>query len=50
MLFAAKTLGTVGAQLMDDSTLLAAAKEEFSTRTAQTPYVCPIPKGINPTY
>ena len=50
MLFAAKTLGSVGAQLMDDSALLDAAKEEFAARTAQTPYVCPIPKGINPTY
>ena len=50
MLFAAKTLGSVGAQLMEDSELLQAAQEEFSARTAQTPYVCPIPKGITPTY
>ena len=50
MLFAAKTLGSVGAQLMEDSALLAAAKEEFDARTAQTPYICPIPKGITPTY
>ena len=50
MLFAAKTLASVGAQLMADGAQLAAAKEEFAARTALTPYVCPIPKGISPKY
>ena len=50
MLFAAKVLGTAGAQLMADSELLAAAKEEFASRTAVTPYICPIPKDISPKY
>ncbi len=50
MLFAAKVLGIAGAQLMADETLLADAKEEFAARTAQTPYVCPIPKGIDPKF
>ena len=50
MLFAGKAIGAAGAMLMADPALLAAAKEEFASRTAQSPYVCPIPKGINPTY
>ena len=50
MLFAAKVLGIAGAQLMADSALLAGATEEFAARTAQSPYVCPIPKGIDPKF
>ncbi len=50
MLFAAKAIGMAGAQLMADPALLQAAKEEFFSRTADTPYVCPIPKEIHPAY
>ena len=50
MLFAAKTLGAAGAQLMADSQLLADAKAEFLSRTSASPYICPIPKGIEPKY
>ena len=50
LFFAAKVLGTAGAQLMADGELLAAAKEEFASRTAATPYICPIPKDIVPKY
>ncbi|MBQ7886455.1 MAG: amidohydrolase [Clostridia bacterium] len=50
MLFAAKALGVAGAQLMADDELLAAAKEEFAARTAAAPYVCPIPKDVQPKY
>ena len=50
MLFAARTLGIAGARLMADHALLAAAKEEFAARTAASPYVCPIPKGIDPKF
>ena len=50
MLFAAKVLGIAGAQLMADGDLLCAAQEEFAARTAASPYVCPIPKGIEPKY
>ena len=50
MLFAATVLGIAGAQLMANAGLLSAATEEFAARTAQTPYVCPIPKGIEPKY
>lgn len=50
MLFAAQVIGAVGAQLMDDPALLDAAKEEFLSRTKDTPYVCPIPRDVNPSY
>ena len=50
MLFAAQVIGVVGAQLMDDPALLAQAKEEFVSRTKDTPYVCPIPKDVKPAY
>lgn len=50
MLFASEIIGTVGAQLMSSPDLLAAAKEEFASRTKDTPYICPIPKDIKPAY
>ena len=50
MLFASEVIGTVGAQLMADSALLEQAKEEFASRTKDTPYVCPIPKDVKPAY
>ena len=50
MLFASEVIGIVGAQLMADPVLLAQAKEEFISRTKDTPYVCPIPKDVNPSY
>ena len=50
MLFAAKSIGLAGAMLMADSGLLCQAQAEFRDRTAASPYVCPIPKGISPKY
>ena len=50
MLFAAKVIGLTGAQLMADREKLAQAQAEFAGRTTATPYICPIPKGISPTY
>ena len=50
MLFAAKTIALAGAVLMSDNELLNAAQQEFKERTAASPYVCPIPKGISPKY
>ena len=50
MLFAAKAIGLAGAALMADAQLLSQAREEFFSRTAQTPYVCPIPKDVTPKY
>lgn len=50
MLFAGKTIGLAGAMMMEDKALLAAAQEEFASRTAAAPYVCPIPKDVSPKY
>jgi len=50
MLFAGKTIGLAGAMLMQDKALLEAAKEEYASRTAATPYICPIPKDVSPKY
>ena len=50
MLFAAKAIGLAGAMLMADAQLLEKARKEFSSRIAQTPYVCPIPKDVTPRY
>ena len=50
MLLAAKTIALAGARLMDDSELLARAKREFDGRISKQPYLCPIPKGVNPQY
>jgi len=50
MLFASEVIGTVGAQLMADPELLTAAREEFLSRTKDTPYICPIPKDVKPAY
>lgn len=50
MLLAAKTLALTGAKLMTDGELLARAKREFDSRISVQPYVCPIPKDIQPTY
>ena len=50
MLFAAKTIGLAGALLMKDSSLLADAKQEYDSRIAAQPYVCPIPAGVQPKY
>ena len=48
MLFAAKTLALAACVLMDEPQTLLAAQQEFADRTADTPYVCPIPEGVSP--
>ena len=50
MLFAGKSLALCGARLMADPELLAAAKKEYDARIAATPYICPIPEGVQPRY
>ena len=50
MLFAGKSLALCGARLMADPELLASAKREFDSRIAVTPYICPIPEGVQPKY
>ena len=47
MLFAAKTLAAAAIDLFEDESLLAAAREEFLSRSASG-YVCPIEEGAVP--
>lgn len=46
LLFAAKTMAASAVEVLHDADLLARAREEFAGRTAQTPYVCPIPPQV----
>ena len=50
MLYAGKVIGIAGARLMGEPELLCRAQEEFAARTADTPYVCPIPEGVQPKF
>ena len=45
---AAKAMAALGAALVSDAQLLAAAKADLAARTARTPYVCPIPPEVGP--
>ena len=44
----AKAMAALGAQALTDPALIAAAKADLAERIAATPYVCPIPDGIEP--
>jgi aminobenzoyl-glutamate utilization protein B len=48
MVQVAKAMAAVGAQALTDPALMAAAKADLAARTARTPYVCPIPEGVEP--
>lgn len=48
MLFAARALALAAARLMRDDALLGRVRQEFMQRTADHPYVCPIPGDILP--
>ncbi|MGL4242034.1 MAG: M20 family metallopeptidase [Beijerinckiaceae bacterium] len=48
MVQVAKAMAAVGAKAMTDPALIAAAKADLAARTAKTPYVCPIPEGVQP--
>lgn len=49
VLYAAKVLAGTAMDLMEDSSILAAAKAEFQERTGGKPYVCPMPPEVKPT-
>jgi aminobenzoyl-glutamate utilization protein B len=44
----AKAMAAVGARALTDEALRDAAKADLAARTARTPYVCPIPDGVEP--
>lgn len=48
MLYAAKAIAASALELFANPALLAAAKAEHAARLEGTPYVCPIPEGVNP--
>ncbi len=48
MLHVAKVMAGTAADVLRDPALLAAAKADHRDRLAQTPYVCPLPAGLQP--
>jgi len=48
MVNAAKVMAGTALQVLADPELLARAKADHAARTRKTPYVCPIPEGVQP--
>ena len=48
MVQAAKAMAGLGVRALTEPELLAAAKADLKKRTARTPYVSPLPKGVSP--
>jgi aminobenzoyl-glutamate utilization protein B len=48
MVQVAKAMVAVGARVITEPALMAAAKADLAARTGKTPYVCPIPEGVEP--
>ncbi len=48
MVQVAKAMAAVGAQALRDPALMQAAKADLAARTAKSPYICPIPEGVEP--
>lgn len=48
MVQVAKAMAAAGVAALSDPQLLAAAKADHAARTKATPYVCPIPAGVDP--
>lgn len=48
MVQVAKAMAAVGARALTEPGLMDAAKADLKARTARTPYVCPIPEGVEP--
>ena len=50
MLHVAKVMAGTAADVLSDPALLAAAKADHHARLAQTPYVSPLPAGLQPAF
>jgi aminobenzoyl-glutamate utilization protein B len=48
MVFVAKVMAATGVAALQDPKLIADAQADLAARTAETPYVCPIPEGVEP--
>lgn len=48
MVYAAKVMAATAKRLIEDPTLRARAKEVHNAHLAKTPYVCPLPEGVQP--
>lgn len=48
MVYAAKVMATTAKRLIEDPDLRARAKAEHGSFLAKTPYVCPLPEGVEP--
>ena len=48
MVYAAKVMAATAKRLFEDPALRAKAKEEHDAYLAKTPYVCPLPDGVEP--
>jgi aminobenzoyl-glutamate utilization protein B len=49
MVHVAKVMAATAADLLSDGELLARAKADHAKRLAGTPYVCPLPEGLEPS-
>ena len=49
MVHVAKVMATTAADVLADPALLAQAKSDHAARLARTPYVCPLPEGLEPS-
>ena len=50
MVHVAKVMAGTAADLLEDAGLLAQAKADHAARLARTPYVCPLPEGLAPSF
>ena len=48
MVYAAKVMAATARRLIEDPALRARAREEHSAFLAKSPYVCPLPEGVEP--
>ncbi len=48
MVHAAKIMAATAVDALTDTTLIDRAKADIRERTSTTPYVCPIPREVNP--
>ncbi len=48
MVHVAKVMASTAVAALEDPALIAAAKADLAERTRQTPYISPLPEGVEP--